>query len=333
MDKNVGDLKLIKIWHDNSGSAPGWFLQAVLIKAIPTTLSGQQDKHDSELRDQVDRLIKKYRIKELNLQDSLRGRGSSRRPVSSSSSKNRSKSADAVSASTTSSPSQSNPPSPTPSKRSPSAESSKSDQVVVDGRKSPSSSSVRSGHVSLKNVLRKNHAKAQLSRSSPALSILKKSASPRTTRKSVKFDSETTTSTETGGAKTKSSSGKETSSSKSDSKTAPRLEMNMEWLMTIVYAENGPVRGIRTVENFDPNIKSIDNSLVEAYNNKMKKLDKVKGQQQTSGAESSVKSPDLSKVKPENIVYVFECNKWLSKDADDRKIERIIKLSNVLTSK
>lgn len=330
----MGDLKLIKIWHDNSGTAPGWFLQAVLIKAIPTTLSGQQDKHDSELRDQVDRLIKKYRIKELNLQDSLRGRGSSRRPVSSS--KNRSKSADAVSASASSSqPSQSNPSSPTPpSKRSPSAESSKSDQVVVDGRKSPSSSSVRSGHVSLKNVLRKNHAKAQLSRSSPALSILKKSASPRTTRKSVKFDAVTTTSTSADtAAKTKSSSGKETSSSKSESKTAPRLEMNMEWLMTIVYAENGPVRGMRTVENFDPNIKSIDNSLVDAYNNKMKKLDKVKGQQTTSGAEPSTKSPDLSKVKPENIVYVFECNKWLSKDADDRKIERIIKLSNVLTSK
>lgn len=293
----------------------------MLIKAIPTTLSGQEDKHDIELRDQIDKLIKKYRIKDLNLEDSLRSsrsRTTSTTKKTKSNSSTRSKSADTTPVAT---PSHSNSPSPTPDKN------QRSTSVESNHKKSKS--------VSLKNVLKRNHAKSQLSRSSPTLSILKTSASPRNTRKSVKFDAETTTTSSSSAKQTASAGGKETtaasSTGKGDQKVAPRVEMNLEWIMSIAYAENGPMRSIRTIENFDTSIKAIDNSLVDVYNTKMKKLDKVKASESSDRRDS--KSPDQSKIKSENAIYVFECNKWLAKDADDRKIERIIKLSNVLASK
>lgn len=282
-----------------------------MIKSIPTTITGREEKHDSELRDQIDRLMKKYRIRELNLEGFLSRSTRSSRKGSASSSATRSKSAD---------------------------EASKKEQKP----RSPSveSTGTPSGTVSLKDVLKKNHAKqmsaSQLSRSSPTLSILKTSSSPRNsvsggTRKSVKFGENSTS----GGRDSPKTNSPSTSKS-----AAPRVEMNIEWIMSVVYAapESNRIKMVRTIENFDKSLKSIDDRLIESYNSKIKKLGKAKTESEVNSVKqeivgkSAVSTTDAA-AKAENVIYVFECNKWLAKDAGDKKIERVIKLSNVLASK
>lgn len=211
--------------------------------------------------------------------------------------------------------------------------------LSADSNKSESSSK-KDTTVSYKDVLKKNHEKSKslsdISRSSPTPSILKTSASPRrsgeTTRKSVKFDPSDSKNEDPAKKKSTSPSG---SGGKQEVILNPiKPEMNITWIMSIFYGshDSNQIKAIKTIENYDKSIKNIDNKLVESYNSKMKKIKPKAKDGDEVLASSQDSKEELSKIKG-NPIYVFECNKWLAKDMDDRKIERVIKLSNILPSK
>lgn len=239
---------------------------------MSTTLTGNESKQDSEVYLQLNKISKKFRIKNLKPEEIEKLENK----------KIRSKSAEL-------------------SRKTVKNKSIKRPRSVSTNSKSnmfPQSS--RDGLI----------RNTDLNRASPTPSILKNSASPRTRRdmmkKQVKFET--------------ADKAKEKKEEKSNQ---AKVEMNVNWLMTINYSDdNRTIKSVRTVENFDKSIKNIDNKLVSLYESKLNKsLKKV--EETVTNAPKSVN---------ENLIYVFECNKWLARDKEDRQTERILKITNVLAN-
>lgn len=292
-DVNVGQIKAIRIFHDNTGTAPGWFLDAVLIKSVTTTITGNKDKHDAELKDQLEKLRKKFKARELKLNI----------PVGHNIKKS-------------------------PNKRSQSAELKRTSHTNY-----PSTSPIRSSSAEpsssalLKSVLKKNLEQSSsgaldgVSRASPTSSILKTSSSPRSsrtdTRKQVKFNKEIH---------------HHDSNAKPDETTkpqAPKLEMKVHWLMSVYYNENKTTKNVKSIENFDKSLKNTDEKLLDKYYEAaMKKAQK--GARDLEIDDKSEMNKRARSTSPDNFIYVFECKNWLSKDTGDRKIERVLKVKTIL---
>ncbi len=167
-----------------------------------------------------------------------------------------------------------------------------------------------SGKDLLKGVLKKNLEKSSstaldgVSRASPTSSILKTSASPRSgrkdARKQVKFNSNEIHHHVNSVAKPDDN--KQTNASN-------KLEMKINWLMTVYYNEQKTTKNIKSIENFDKNLKNTDEKLLDKYFElAMKKV--------STNIEEELRNEMSKKNRsnsPDNFIYVFECRNWLSK--------------------
>ena len=282
-DNNIGQIKAIRVFHDNSGTAPDWLLDTILIKCVPTSITGKKKEHDSELKDQLEKLRKKIKVRELKITVSESSR--SRKSFKRSSSADVNKSGDSKDL---------------PIKRSISA--------ISSGEKHKESS-------------KKPAEGEQLNRQSPTSSILKTSSSPRNQRKTVKFNSKDFY--------------HQLDENKpiADAQTKPdvksnKLEMNFNWIMSVAYEssnENGDyIKAIKTIENFDKSLRSIDQRHIAKYDSISKEQSKDRGEHINENLRPSTASEDY------NFMYVFECKKWLAKNSPDKKIERRIKVTNTM---
>jgi hypothetical protein len=64
IDFDIGNLELIRIWHDNSGSFAGWYLQTVLIKCTRTSVTEDKSKENSILKENLDKL--RFKLENIN---------------------------------------------------------------------------------------------------------------------------------------------------------------------------------------------------------------------------------------------------------------------------
>ncbi|CAF0724098.1 unnamed protein product [Brachionus calyciflorus] len=271
-DDDIGDIKMIRVWHDNSGSAPGWFLEAVLIRSMSTTISGNESKQDYELYRQLDKISKKIKIKDLKPDEleKLEDRST---------------------------------------KRSKSAELRRKVKPRVAKR-------TRSASADLKRRSSMNDNEFKKSERTSTPSILKTPNSPRTRRdmmkKHVKFEQQ---------------SNDKLKNEKKEDKTA-KIDMILNWVMSINYHDDSKtIKNVRTIENYDKSIKNIDNKLVTLYESKLSKSTASSTKENKSDVQQTPLSPRNSKQSiQENLIHVFECNKWLAKDMEDRQTERIIRL-------
>jgi hypothetical protein len=193
----------------------------------------------------------------------------------------------------------------------------------------------------LKQNLERSKSGPDISRQhSPTPSILKtSSSSPRSRndmmRKSVKFNEAENKSATINKLDKNQQPVQETEKSS----TAPKTEMNLNWIMSLTYADQNVIREVKSIENYDKTIKNIDSKLVEKLdeneNPQSRKLTKAKSIDEDR--DRDVKSIPVEingkKVDDENLIYVFECKQWLAKDQGDKKIERILKVTNVLNAK
>lgn len=221
--------------------------------------------------------------------------------------------------------------------RSKSADQHKKPVTYKEGSQSDleKSASLTTDSVNYKNILIKNLEKKSGITNSPrqmsSPSILKTSASPRSAselRKHVKFDSSLNTETKIEAKGNKQDPNKE----KSEKSAQNKIEMNLHWILSINYndASSNLMKSIKTIENYDKTIKNIDKKLLEMYDAKTSKLTKPVNEKD----KSEIKGLDTDSAdNSENLIYVFECKKWLAKDMGDKKIERILELSNILRSK
>lgn len=151
----------------------------------------------------------------------------------------------------------------------------------------------------------------------PTSSILKTSSSPRNRRKHVKFNS-------------KDFYHQISDENKSiAAPTKPKLEMKLNWIMSVANNDQGQIKSLKTIENFDKTIKAIDDRYIAKYDSIFKQeVTDSKSKEETPKS----RSPRSTSVEDLNAMYVFECKKWLAKDSADRKIERIIKVTSILNS-
>jgi len=260
-----------------------------LIKCVSTHITGKKEKQDPELRDQLFRLKKKLRIRELKLNMSeVSGRSRTHKPRSSS------------------------------------ADSAKSNDTKDLPKRSTSANSAIEPKITTKD---------QLSSQSPTSSILKTAASPRNQRKTVKFNSKDFYHQISDDGSKKSTS---VSSSGGQATTKTKLDMKLSWLMSVVYNEQNQIKSLRTIENFDRGLKNIDDRHIAKYDLIFKeqevKLTKGKKNEEKVLSPEKLQSPRTKNTdeKNNNLMYVFECKKWLAKDSPDKKIERIVKVTNIL---
>ena len=126
-----------------------------------------------------------------------------------------------------------------------------------------------------------------------------------------------------------------TSSSQAATKT--KLDMKLTWLMSVMYNDQNQIKSLRTIENFDRGLKSIDDRHIAKYDSIFReqaaKLTKEKEAEEAAPIAERQRSPRPGSAveNKNNLMYVFECKKWLAKDSQDRKIERIIKVTNILS--
>jgi hypothetical protein len=246
--------------------------EKVLIKSVTTKITGNKDKHDAELKEQLEKLSKKFKARELKLNTLT-------------SKKKRSSSAELK-------------------------KSSKSSQPVASVR---SASAEPTNKDLQKSVLKKNLEKGSsgaldgVSRASPTSSILKTSSSPRSARKDkrkqVKFNS-------------KEIHHHENSKPEEASKQAsgPKLEMKINWLMSIFYNEQKMTKNIKSIENFDKSLKNADEKLLDKYFELAlkKSMSKSKDIEVEEELRNEMNKRNRSN-SPENFIYVFECRNWLAK--------------------
>ena len=87
----------------------------------------------------------------------------------------------------------------------------------------------------------------------------------------------------------------------------------------------------------DVGIDSLKQKLDENENNQSqsKKLVKAKSIDEDRDRDSKSIPDEIKgkKVEDESFIYVFECKQWLAKDQGDKKIERILKVTNILNAK
>lgn len=149
----------------------------------------------------------------------------------------------------------------------------------------------------------------------PTSSILKTSSSPRNRRKHVKFNSKDFY--------------HQISDENKSIAAKPKLEMKLNWIMSVANNDQGQIKSMKTIENFDKTIKAIDERHIAKYDSIFK--------QESTDSKTKEENPKSRSPRPVNMddlnaMYVFECKKWLAKDSPDRKIERIIKVTNILNS-
>ena len=194
----------------------------------------------------------------------------------------------------------------------------------------------------LKQNLERSNSGPDISRQhSPTPSILKTSSSPRSRndmmRKSVKFNESENKKTSIGKQERNPSPAQETEKTS----TAPKIEMNLNWIMSLTYADQNVIKEVKSIENYDKTIKNIDVKLVEKLDEnensqgQSKKLVKAKSidEDRDRDAKSIPDEIKGKKVEDESFIYVFECKQWLAKDQGDKKIERILKVTNILNAK
>lgn len=255
-------------------------LDTILIKCVPTSITGKKKEHEAELKEQLEKLRKKFKIRELKITvpDNMRSRKGF--------------------------------------KRSSSAEVGRSG----DSKDMPVKRSISAVGAGEKNDSKKSTVN-ELNRRSPTSSILKTSSSPRSQRKTVKFNSKDFY--------------HQLDENKpiADAQTKPdvksnKLEMKLNWIMSVAYessSESGDyIKAIRTIENFDKSLRSIDQRHIAKYDSLTKEKVKATGENLAENVRPSTASEDY------NFMYVFECKKWLAKNSPDRKIERRIKVTNTM---
>jgi phenylpropionate dioxygenase-like ring-hydroxylating dioxygenase large terminal subunit len=308
------------------------------------------EKHDTELKSQLENIRKKYMLRDLNLVEKLKEQTINRRKriQDLKSRRHRSNSADSI---------RSNE-----SKRSSSAESVTKNHQRPSNSRSNSHTDLASSHESLnsKEAVKNNLEKEIKKRSSSALdraaspttSILKTSQSPRpprapatptTERKQVKFNAKEThhhLDKETAAVGQQQIAGEgekrgvyeETPSSRND-----EMNLDLNWVMSIMYEDGkeSNVHAVRTIEHFDNTLKSIDTKTIDQYEAKIKKFAKQRSVDIAAEDEKAVvidaDDPKKNLEKIEHSIFVFDCKKWLAKDMEDKKIKRNLKLSNVLS--
>jgi len=205
--------------------------------------------------------------------------------------------------------------------RATSADSSKSN----DAKNLPKRSTSANSGVEVKKT-----ANDQKISQSPTSSILKTSASPRNQRKTVKFNSKDFY------HQISDDNSRKSAPVTSSASTKTKLDMKLTWLMSVVYNDQNQIKSLRTIENFDRSLKNIDERHVAKYDaifrEQAAKLTKDKGVEETAPGSDRQRSPRPGSTDENNnnLMYVFECKKWLAKDSQDRKIERIIKVTNIL---
>ena len=264
---------------------------------MSTTITGKKEKHNSEIKEHLDLLRQKIKVRDMKL--SLPEKNNLRKSL----------------------------------KRSSSADATKSDETTTKNQIKPRSTSASSADgkeksTMYKNVLKKNLEKngenlmERLSNASPTMSILKTSSSPRTERKKVKFNSKDFYHQLDENSLQNS---KEPVAVLNNNTKQAKLEMKLNWIMTVSYNEQNLVKNIKTIENFDKTLKSLDQKSLSKYDIVLKNEDKPKDPIDREATPSHSNGND-------NNIYVFECKKWLAKDSPDKKIERVLKPSNILRS-
>lgn len=297
-----------------------------MVRSVPTTFTGKKEQHDAELRDQVEVLRKKIKIRDLKLEPLI----ADKKPKT----VKRSKSVDLKA-----------------KKQAKTKNIAKARSLSADSKKlkldSKSNLSQADGTDKLKytDVLKQNLERSNsgpdISRQhSPTPSILKTSSSPRSRndmmRKSVKFNEAENKSTS---INKQEKNQQQPVQEAEKSSTTPKIEMNLNWIMTLAYADQNVIKEVKSIENYDKTIKNIDVKLVEKLdeneNPSSKKLTKAKSidEDRERDAKSIPNEITGKKVEDENLIYVFECKQWLAKDQGDKKIERILKVTNILNAK
>ena len=291
----------------------------MLIKSVTTTITGKQEKHDSELKEELDNLRKKFKIRDLKLDNEI---------INKKQYVKRSKSADLKKLSLKQN--QNN--------RSSSADSIKSSKSKID--KSNKSADINFNDLLTNSSSRSPRSMESSRRASP--SILKKSNSPRTRnemmRKKVKFNSKNMYEGED-----INNNSNINDKSKSDKQNAPKIDMNLYWMMSITYENENKIKNIKTIETYDKSIKNISKDFINRFELKSKKLQKTKEDEkkEEEKLEKEIEQREISpsnekkkkSIDLEDVIYVFECKKWLAKDMDDKKIERVLKISSILRAK
>lgn len=340
-DNNIGKIKSIRIWHDNSGSSPSWLLDTVLVRCIPTSITGVQENHDVELRTQLETLRKKIMLRDLNLvekvnelarskvkkQPGFRGRGA----AGSASPGRRGGSKDSRA-------------------RSSSAESTRSTRSNSAPHKEVSN---RIGN--LDREIKKRSESSRERTPSPTMSILKTSSSPRPPRgrttptqekKQVKFNAKETyhqleKSDSTDSAAPTNNEPHSSEQKRVDPSNKPTAA-ELGWLVSIAYDDDAnQVLAVKTIEHFDNTIKAIDDKTVNILDSKMKKFQRDKtldlderevvvDGKSDDGASKPDTTASAALEDISNALFVFDCKRWLSRDKDDKKIKRHLKVTNIL---
>lgn len=164
-----------------------------------------------------------------------------------------------------------------------------------------------------------------VNRASPTSSILKTSSSPRSarkdTRKQVKFNPKEILHHE---------NSKPEDATQAKTSSGPKLDMKINWLMSVCYNEQKATKSMVSIENFDKGLKNTDEKLLDKYYEQAsKKVAKSKEQELEEEKRNELSKKSRSN-SPDNFIYVFECKNWISKDIGDRRIERILKVKSIL---
>ena len=339
----------------------------VLIKCMNTVISGDISKHDAELRDQLTGLCKKIRDRDRieferrakseqrsYSRESEQAEGAEPPPVA----KRRSMSAEASKSEQSEVDREKATPSPGATggvkqklkrtkkgKKLVKQRSVDSEEFDLDPSKIPEAD--KPVTIDHKEILKRTiKPKAdKRARTSPSPSILKTSASPRnrseSAKKQVKFNGKDQHHHE---QQSRSRSNSPPSSRERDERAerrpAPRIEINVSWLLTVLYEpQGGKVDKILSLEHFDrtlhqakPAVKSGKESRVRASRRTTPAV--VDARPKTTHlATSPIKpiGPGHKPVNHEDYIYVFECKRWLAVDQEDGQIERVLKPTALLS--
>jgi hypothetical protein len=115
---------------------------------------------------------------------------------------------------------------------------------------------------------------------------------------------------------------------------APTIDMNLNWILSICYDDKNHIKDIKNLENFDKSIKKISHQDIKKYDENIQKNKKTKSDKNDQYKRNDEQIGLNNNINDtENMIYVFECRHWLAKDMEDKKIERVLKPTNLLKSK
>lgn len=176
---------------------------------------------------------------------------------------------------------------------------SKEKEVAEKRERSSSASNLNSksmNEVNMSAILRKRleEQSNEINRASPT-SILKTSSSPRNIDRSVKFNTER--------------------------KEVKTCVVDIFWAFTVNYNSKNVVTKTRSIDDYDRSLQEID----------FKRVPEVKHQVEKSNDRRKSNEDARKQKQLEKNLYVFECNRWLAKDEEDGKTERILKITNIIS--